>query len=183
MRRYIVFLGLLLSSTSLLANWQSKVVIDPDTELHQYSLQAAGSFPLVTLSCISVNAIPVDMVQIDRLTKVETSRVERVEIRVDNNPVMVFYPDQHETNIAFNYYSRIETGIETVTMIASNESAKNLYGQLIGQFIKGNRSRARVVTDTGVIELNFSLLGFTKAYLPMRTACLNNSDSIAQGLN
>jgi len=179
-RSYILFFGLLSFSINAIADWEAAVVADAAGNVSQYSLRASDEFPMFTLSCVSGDALPVDMVQIDRLTASAFDKIERLEIQVDANPVMIFYPDQHKINIGFQYHQSIENGIETVTAIPADDSGEIQYAELIRQFIEGNRSIARVISASDQAQVSFSLAGFTRAYLPMRTACLESAESIAQ---
>ena len=166
-------LGLLSCSVSSLADWQTKAISDPLGELSQFSLRPSDDFPLFTFSCISVEESRIDMLQIDHLTRDGIDDIERIEIRVDANPSMIFFPDQHIINFTYQYYPQIEFGIETVTMIPSNGSGEVQFAELLRQFIGGRRGAARVVSSTEEKAVAFSLMGFTQAYLSMRTACLD----------
>lgn len=174
MRSFILFLGLLSCSVSALADWNTKVVRDPVADFSQYSLQASDNFPLITFSCVSFDASPFDVLQIDRLTRIESGTIQEIEIRVDSNLAMRFYPDQHKININYTYHVQLESGIETVTLVPSNDSGKNQFAELVRQFIDGYSGVAQVKTATNETQVEFSLMGFTQAYLAMRTACLSN---------
>jgi len=156
------------------ADWQSKAVRDPNIDFNQFSVQASDSFPLLTLSCVNGNTSAVDMLQIDRLTRIATSIVDRVEVRVDSNSTLVFFPDQHKININYNYYPQLESGIETITLMPSNDPGQAQFGKLVSQFINGYSGVVRVVTETSETQIEISLLGFTQAYLSMRTDCINS---------
>jgi len=174
MRSYILILGLLSCSFNAFADWQTNAVRDPTGELSQFSLRATDQFPLFSVSCVSINTAAIDMVQLDRLTRNAIGVIRQIEIRVDRNQAMIFFPDQHKINIAYTYHPQLESGIETVTMVPANVSGEIQFAELVRQFIEGNRSVVRVITDTGDTRVEFSLMGFTKAYLATRTACLEN---------
>jgi len=163
-RSYFLLLGLLGLSVNAFADWQSKAVRDLTGELSQFSLIASDDFPQFTLSCVSNGATLVDMLQINRLTLVAISDIERVEFRVDRNPLMIFYPDQHRINVAYQYHWQIKSGIETVTLMPSNESGEVQFSELVRQFIGGRRGTARVVSENAEREVSFSLMGFTQAH-------------------
>jgi len=173
-RSYILLLGLLGCSVNAVADWKTKVVSDPVTNFSQFSLQASDNFPLFTISCVSLDASPIDVLQIDRLTRIESGAIQEIEIRVDSNPVIRLFPDQHKINILYNYHAQLESGIETVTLVPANDSGENQFAELVRQFIDGNRGVAQVTTATSQMQVEFSLMGFTRAYLAMRTACLKN---------
>ncbi len=174
MRSFILFLGLLNFSVSSFADWQTKTVHDPLGELSQFSLRASDDFPTFTLSCVDIGASTVNLLQIDRLTLVAIDGVERIEFRVDRNPRMTFFPDQHKINVAYKYHWKIKSGIETVTLMPSNDSGEVQFAELVRQFIGGRRGTARVVSKTNEREVSFSLIGFTQAHSTMRTACVDN---------
>lgn len=177
MRSYILLLGLLSFSVNAFANWQSKAVRDLTGEISQFSLVASEDFPQFSLSCVNNGASPVDMLQINRLTLMAVNNIERVEFRVDRNPLMIFYPDQHRINVAYKYHWPIKSGIETVTLLPSNDSGEVQFSELVRQFIGGRRGTARVVSETAEREVSFSLMGFTRAHSAMRTACVDSKDT------
>lgn len=176
-RNFILFLGLLGLSVNSFADWQTKAVHDPFGELSQFSLRASENFPIFTLSCIDTDASPVDLLQIDRLTLVPMNSIERIEFQVDSNPGMIFFPDQHRINVAYQYHWKIKSGIETVTLMPANDSGEIQFAELVRQFIRGRRATARVVSYISEREVSFSLIGFTQAQSNMQTACVDNENT------
>jgi len=173
-RSYILFLGLLIYSVNALADWQSSTVRDPSADISQFSVRASDDFPMLTLSCVTVNSTPVDMLQIDRLTRIDMGVIKSIEIRVDSSPAMIFYPDQHHIIIGYQYHPQLESGIETVAMTPVGDAGEIQFAQMVRQFIDGYKSVARVTTTKGESRVEFSLLGFTQAYLSARTACISS---------
>jgi len=179
----ILLLGLLSCSVNALADWQTKVVRDPLTDFSQFSLRPSDDFPLFTFSCVSVAGSPIDILQIDRLSRVQSDDVEKIEIQVDDNPALIFFPDQYKINIAYNYHPQLESGIETVTLMPNGNSGEIQFVELVRQLIAGYNAVAWARTATRDTKIEFSLLGFTRAYLSMRTACLDYVDTRAQASN
>ena len=177
MRSCIFLLGLLSFPVNTLADWQTKAVRDPRGELRQFSLIASEGFPQFTLSCISSDASSVDLLQIDRLALVAIDGIERIEFRVDRNSPMIFLPDQHKINVAYKYHWHIRSGIETVTLMPSNDSGEVQFAELVRQFIGGRRGTARVISKNAEREVSFSLLGFTQAYSTMQRDCVSNENT------
>jgi len=173
-RSCIFLLLLLICPIKVLADWQSKTVGNPNTQFSQFSVQSSENFPIFTVSCVSAGASLVDMLQIDRLTRDAINVIERIEIQVDDNITMIFYPDQHKMRIGYSYYSQLESGIETVTLTPADDAGLVQFAEMTRQFIDGYSGVARVIATSSESEVQFSLLGFTREYLSMRSACLNN---------
>jgi len=172
-RSYLLLLGLLCCSVSALADWESNTVRDPTSDLAQFSVRSSDDFPMFTLSCVSNKPTLVDMLQVDRLTRVDTGAIEVIEVRVDSNSAMIFYPDQHNIIVGYQYHAQLESGIETVTMTPAGSSGEIQFAELIRQFIEGYKAVVQVKSAEGETRVAFSLLGFTQAYLAARTDCLS----------
>lgn len=152
----------------------------PDEQVNYYNVRATDEFPIFSMTCISANNAPLDMLHINRLTKEQVTSIQKIEIQVDRNPAIVLLPDQHQLDISFKFHQQIDTGIETVTLMPVTDAGKVQYTQLINQFFAGNNGTAKLVTSEKAIDINIPLIGFTKAYRPMRSACAQNSETTAE---
>jgi len=123
------------------------------------------------------------MLQIDRLTRIQSVGIEEIEIRVDDNAPILFFPGQYKINSGYTYYPQLESGIETVTLIPSGDSAEIQFAELVRQLIDGFSAVASVKTVTVDTQVEFSLIGFTNGYLTMRTACLDYGKNRALSAN
>jgi len=178
-RRYLLIAALLCCTGQASAQWLNKVLVDPKEDTSYYSLRTERDFPGVTLNCVSIDAVPFSILQIDRLTTVKSAPLERIEIKIDANQPIIFFPTQHKINTKYAFHNNIQTGIETVSLMSVSNSGDIQFAELVRQFIAGNRSTAKMISGNEVTEIDFSLIGFTAAFRPMRNACLENSDTVA----
>jgi len=178
-RKFTLLLGLLLFSTVSQADWQTKVALDPTAGLNHYNVRATDTFPMFSMSCVNVNASPLNMLHIDHLASTPIKDVEKIEFRVDSRPITSLDAIQNKIDVQYQYHGSLATGIATITLVPQTPTGQQLYQEIVDQFIAGTRAYALITTSEGDVELEFSLMGFTKAYRPMSEACSANSEAVA----
>lgn len=152
--------------------------LDADANFSYYNVRASDDFPMFSLSCISANALPYDLLHLNRLTKQQIEAVERIEIRVDRKPAMTFLPGEHNIEVGFKLTSQLDEGVETVTLMPINDAGKNQYASMVRQFVAGNNASVSLITPNGSINVSVSLAGFTKAYRPLQKACADPASDL-----